>query len=67
METGYSMKISNSKCRLGVHCCVLALLNVGFPVLLQLTVIVFYLNLIVHNYINGKVCVLGSETFEIMS
>ena len=39
METGYSMKISNSKCRLGIHCCVLALLNVGFPVLLRLTVI----------------------------
>ena len=36
METGYPMKISNSKYRLGVYCCVLALFNVGFSVLLQL-------------------------------
>ena len=67
METGYPIKISNSKCRLGVYCCVLALLNVGFSVLLQLKVIVFYLSLIVHKYVNGKVCMLHLGMLEIMS
>ena len=68
METGYSMKISSSKCRLGVHCCSLALLArcwFSFTLAIKSYCVLFKYHF--HKYIKGKVCVLHSEAFEIMS